>query len=115
MNGKSKLAVAGTEAWKAEAEAAEAWKKAKEAEAAEAAKAAETEVSSDKPVRYKLVARYSPLFQLWYLCHALSYQNAYRSDVNGFKTRQEAVDFAAKEGHEIEHHEYDRQQYFTPL
>lgn len=66
------------------------------------------------PIKYKLVARYSGSCRLWYLCHARSYQNAYRSGVNGFKSRQEAIVFAEKEGHELEYHEYDPQQYFVP-
>lgn len=55
----------------------------------------------------RLVIRWIPQFGRWYLCHAKSYQNAFGKDVNGFKTRGEAAEFAKSEGCEIEKHEYD--------
>lgn len=41
-----------------------------------------------------VVIRWIDIFNKWYICHAKSYQNAFRKDVNGFDTRGEAVIFA---------------------
>jgi hypothetical protein len=46
----------------------------------------------------------------WSLCHARSYQNAYGSHVNRFKSRAAAESFARSRGHEIETHDFDWMQ-----
>jgi hypothetical protein len=55
----------------------------------------------------KVVIRWIPQFSRWYISHAASYQNAFGRDVNGFKTRGEAVKFAKENGCEVEKHSYD--------
>ncbi|MGF6604608.1 hypothetical protein P3T23_009364 [Paraburkholderia sp. GAS448] len=55
-----------------------------------------------------VVARYVDMDRKWYLCHAASYQNAFRKEVNGFGTRGEAVRFAEQAGCAIEYHECDQ-------
>lgn len=46
----------------------------------------------------------------WGLAHSKSYQNAFRSTVNKFKTRGEACQFARDNNCVVEKHSYDRLQ-----
>lgn len=43
----------------------------------------------------------------FYICHEKSYQNAFRSSVNGFDTRDDAVEFAEDHDCEVKWHDYD--------
>lgn len=53
----------------------------------------------------------------YYIVHARSYQNAFRREVNGYDTREEAVIFATNNGCAVIHHSSDRLQEtnITPL
>lgn len=44
----------------------------------------------------------------WRIAHALSYQNAFANSVNGFETREDAVEFAEDHDCEVFYHEYDQ-------
>ena len=46
----------------------------------------------------------------WGICHARSYQNAFRNTVNSFKTRGDAVEFAEDHDCVVEKHGHDRLQ-----
>lgn len=46
----------------------------------------------------------------WWIAHAASYQNAFSSSVNGFETRDEAVQFAEDNDCEVFRHEHDQAQ-----
>lgn len=46
----------------------------------------------------------------WAICHAKTYQNAFRNNINHFNTRGEAVEFAENHGCIVEKHSYDRLQ-----
>lgn len=54
-----------------------------------------------------VVIRFIEVFCLYYICHAGSYQNAFRSSVNGFATRAEAERFAAEQNCTVERHDHD--------
>lgn len=55
----------------------------------------------------KLVIRYQAIFRKWYLCHADTYQGAFRP---GFETREQAKAFATDKGCQIVYHPKDRLQ-----
>ena len=57
----------------------------------------------DTPV----VVRYFSQDKKFYICHEKSYQSAFRNSVNGFDTRQEAIDFAEDHDCEVTWHDYD--------
>lgn len=57
-----------------------------------------------------VVIRYCGLFKEWFICHEKSYQNAFRSSVNGFKDRQDAVRFTVSNSCVLIHHDYDSSQ-----
>lgn len=46
----------------------------------------------------------------WCIAHAKSYQNAFGREVNSFKTRKDAVEFAESNGCTVEYHEFDQLQ-----
>lgn len=46
----------------------------------------------------ELFAKYFDIFGCWCLVHAESHQNAFGSKVNSFQSKEEAVQFAEKEG-----------------
>ena len=46
----------------------------------------------------------------WAICHARSYQNAFRNRYNQFKTRGEAVEFAEDNDCVVEKHGHDALQ-----
>jgi len=46
----------------------------------------------------------------WGICHAKSYQNAFRNSINNFSTRADAVRFSEANGCTVERHSYDRLQ-----
>lgn len=48
--------------------------------------------------------------EFWAICHAKSYQNAFRNSVNRFNTRGEAVEFAENHDCTVEKHGHDRLQ-----
>lgn len=66
--------------------------------------------SAESAVHERLVIRWIPQFNRWYLCHAATYQNAFGKDVGGFKTRGDAAEFAFSKGFEIEKHKHDQLQ-----
>jgi len=55
--------------------------------------------------RPELVARWYGGY--WSLCHANSYQNAFRATVNKFNTRGDAVKFASENGFKVVKHSHD--------
>lgn len=57
-----------------------------------------------------VVIRFIDVFGQWCICHAESYQNAFRASVKGFKTRSEAVSFAEKSGCTVVFHDFDQLQ-----
>lgn len=59
----------------------------------------------------KVVIRWIPTFCRWYICHAASYQNAFRKGANGYTTREDAANFARQQGCEVEFHEHDQLQH----
>lgn len=66
--------------------------------------------SSSEGNGMKVVIRWSPLFRKWYICHAASYQNAFRNESNGYADREDAADFARQQGCEVVFYEYDQLQ-----
>jgi hypothetical protein len=44
----------------------------------------------------------------WRIAHAGSYQNAFSNSINGFKTREDAVEFAENHDCEVFYHEHDQ-------
>lgn len=67
--------------------------------------------SADKGNGMKVVVRWIPVLGRWYICHAATYQNAYRKESNGYATRTLAIQFARQQGCEVEFHERDQLQY----
>jgi len=63
-------------------------------------------VSASIPV----VIRWIGLCSKWFICYPKSYQNAFSSELNGFETRDQAVEFAESHGCVVERHHYDRLQ-----
>lgn len=55
----------------------------------------------------KVVIRYFDFSDDWSICHAKSYQNAFRSSINSFATREDAAKFAKQNGCIVEYHEHD--------
>ena len=51
----------------------------------------------------------------WWISHAKSYQNAFRKSVNGYATREEAVEFAENNDCEVVFHEHDELQAHVAL
>lgn len=41
-----------------------------------------------------VVIRYIDVFKKWYICFASDYKTSFRSSVNGFTSREDAVSFA---------------------
>lgn len=60
----------------------------------------------------KVVVRWIHLFSKWYICHAASYQNAFRAESNGYAEREDAVNFARQRGCEVVFHEHDQLQHY---
>ena len=54
-----------------------------------------------------VVIRWFDIFGSWGICHANSYQNAFRSSVNDFKQREDAVSFAENNSCVVVQHSYD--------
>lgn len=65
----------------------------------------EMELDADKNRDIPVVIRFHS--GKFYICHAKSYQNAFRSSVNGFDTREEAEEFAENHDCEVHWHDYD--------
>lgn len=59
----------------------------------------------------KVVVRRIPIFGKWYICHAASYQNAFREAFNGYADREDAANFARQQGCKVVFHEHDQLQH----
>lgn len=57
-----------------------------------------------------VVLRFIDIYDKWYICHAGSYQNAFRSNLNGFEDRQDAVKFAERNSCQVVHYLHDQLQ-----
>lgn len=62
---------------------------------------------SNKDCEIFVVVRYFSGEGKWFICHAKSYQNAFRKGVNGFKTRDNAVRFAENNKCQVTWHYFD--------
>lgn len=64
-----------------------------------------------------VVVRYLEVLGKYYICHACSYQNAFRSALEGFDTREQAEEYARAQGCTVERHRDDQLQAdaFPPL
>lgn len=51
----------------------------------------------------------------WGICHAKSYQNAFRASTNKFENREDAVKFAENNDCVVVFHDYNRLQAHTVL
>ena len=58
----------------------------------------------------RVAIRFIPQTGKWHICHAKSYQNAFRSSSNGFATRDDAAIFATQQNCIIELHQHDQLQ-----
>lgn len=57
-----------------------------------------------------VVIRYSDMTNTWGICHAKSYQNAFRNSINKFESRQEAAKFAEDNGCDVRFNDFDQLQ-----
>lgn len=57
-----------------------------------------------------VVIRWMPQFSLWYICHAQTYQSAFRASLNGFSDRSDAELFAQRNNCSVELHNSDKLQ-----
>jgi len=57
-----------------------------------------------------VVIRSIDLDNKWCICHAKSYQSAFRKEINSFDTHSEAFDFAENNGCTVICQEYDKLQ-----